>query len=265
MLFHRQQRSIAFCASGDDNRAGRSGLACPGAGASPLRPTARMIVTIDGPAGTGKSTAARGLARRLGYEFLDTGAMYRAIALLCVTRGVNPADETAVARIAASTRLELDAGRTLADGVDVSDRIRTPEVSHAASIVAQVPAVRAELVRQQQRLAQGKDIVCEGRDQGTVAFPDAECKFFITADPRERARRRQLELFELGQQISLQDLLADQMARDERDANRAIAPLKPALDAIHVDTTGLDAAAVVNTLENHVRARQARREAGACS
>ncbi len=215
-----------------------------------------MIITIDGPAGTGKSTAARGLAERLGFEFLDTGAMYRVVALLCLGRGIDPADERAAARLAAGATIEFDRGRTLADGVDVTDRLRTPEVSQAASLVAQVPAVREELVRQKRRLAGDLDIVCEGRDQGTVAFPHAECKFFITADPVERARRRKQELAEAGRVVSLDDLLTEQAARDQRDENRAVAPLKPAPDALRIDTTSLSLDAVLDVLERHVRRKR---------
>jgi cytidylate kinase len=215
-----------------------------------------MIITIDGPAGTGKSTAARGLAERLGLEFLDTGAMYRVVALLCLDRGIDPADEIAAARLAAGAAIEFHRGRTLAGGGDVTDRLRTPQVSQAASLVAQVPAVRDELVRQQRRLAAGLDIVCEGRDQGTVAFPHAECKFFITADPVERARRRQQELAETGRVVSLEDLLAEQAARDRRDESRAVAPLKPAPDAIRIDTTSLSLDAVLDLLERHVRRKR---------
>jgi cytidylate kinase len=202
-----------------------------------------MIITIDGPAGTGKSTAARGLAERLGLEFLDTGAMYRVVALLCLDRGIDPADEIAAARLAAGAAIEFNRGRTLAGGVDVTDRLRTPQVSQAASLVAQVPAVRDELVRQQRRLAAGLDIVCEGRDQGTV-------------DPVERARRRQQELAETGRVVSLEDLLAEQAARDRRDESRAVAPLKPAPDAIRIDTTSLSLDAVLDLLERHVRRKR---------
>jgi cytidylate kinase len=216
-----------------------------------------MVVTIDGPAGTGKSTAARHLAARLGFHFLDTGAMYRVVAWSCLNRGADPADGASAAQVAASTRIEFDGERTLADGGDVTAAIRTAEVTHAASVVAQIPEVRAELVRQQRRIAEGRDIVCEGRDQGTVAFPRAEHKFFLTAEPLERARRRQQELAEKGQCVALETLLAEQTDRDARDASRAVAPLKPADDAVIVDTTHLDGEAVVDLLVRHVRGTSA--------
>lgn len=216
-----------------------------------------MVVTIDGPAGTGKSTAARHLAARLKFHFLDTGAMYRVVAWACLHRGVDPADHAAAAEVAASTGIEFDGPRTIADGTDVTEAIRSADVTHAASVVAQIPAVRAELVRQQRRIAAGRDIVCEGRDQGTVAFPKAEYKFFLTAEPLERARRRQQELAEKGQIVPLETLLAEQTERDARDAGRAVAPLRPAEDAVIVDTTHLDGDAVVELLVRHVRGESA--------
>ena len=221
-----------------------------------------MIVTIDGPAGTGKSTAARRLAARVGFDFLDTGAMYRVVAWGCVQRGVDAGagagagdgdGAAAAAEVARALRIEFEGERTLADGVDVTAAIRSAEVTRMASVVAQVPEVREEMVRQQRRIAEGRDMVCEGRDQGTVAFPQAKCKFFLTAAPLERARRRQQELAEKGEDVPLEQLLAEQTERDERDANRAVAPLKPAADAIIVDTTNLDGEGVVDLLERWVR------------
>lgn len=214
-----------------------------------------MIVTIDGPAGTGKSTAARGLAERLQFHFLDTGAMYRAVGLLCLERGVDPADEESAAGVAEHCRIEFDGRRTLIDDRDASVEIRSGEAARAASIVAQNRRVREELVSQQRRIADGLDIVCEGRDQGTVAFPHAECKFFLTAAAEERARRRQLELADRGEHVPFDRLLADQNERDRRDQHRAFAPLIAAADAITIDTTHLDAKSVLDELERFVRER----------
>lgn len=212
-----------------------------------------MIVTIDGPAGTGKSSAARGLAARLQFEFLDTGAMYRAAGWACLQQGVAPTDTDAAAQLAGNILIRfVDDGVTVNDEI-VTDALRTPEVTDAASIVAQNPDVRAHLVRQQRQIAEGRDIVCEGRDQGTVVFPQAQCKFFLTADSRTRALRRQQELTSKGVTISLDELLAQQDERDRRDETRSVAPLRPADDAILVDTSPLDALAVLDLLESHVK------------
>lgn len=213
-----------------------------------------MIVTIDGPAGTGKSTVARQLADRLGFELLNTGAMYRAVALACLQRGIEPQTATDVDALAGALAISFSHHRLLLDGVDVTDAIRSPDVSHAASQVAAIPAVRARLVELQRKAADGVDLVTEGRDQGTVVFPHAECKFFLTASPEERALRRQRELAEQGRELQLQDILQQQMERDERDLNRSVAPLKPAEDAEVVDTSQMPLAAVLDHLERRVRA-----------
>jgi len=205
-----------------------------------------MIVTIDGPAGSGKSTAARGLAARLGFDYLDTGAMFRAVGL--ALRGAADADA-----VLAVIHLEMPPGRVLLDGRDVTDDIRTPEASQAASRVAVVPAVRRFLAAEQRRIADGRNIVCEGRDQGTAVFPDAACKFYLTADPHARAERRHRELVAKGEAVELADVLAQQRERDARDAGRADAPMRPADDAVLVDTTGLTVDAVVARLEEVVR------------
>ncbi len=213
-----------------------------------------MIVTIDGPAGTGKSTTARQLADRLGFDYLDTGAMYRAVAAVCLAWGIDPVDVSAVGHLAQSLVITFDDGHTFADGKDVTGELRSAETTQAASIIAQNPDVRRSLIDAQRLIADERDIVCEGRDQGTVAFPHAECKFFLTADAQVRACRRQQELAAQGTRVSLAILLAEQTARDERDANREVAPLRPADDAQVIDTTHCDINEVVSQLESIVRA-----------
>lgn len=216
-----------------------------------------MIVTIDGPAGAGKSSAARQLARRLGFDFLDTGAMYRAVALAGLRAGLDLRDHDALARLVDALRLEMPPGRVLLDGEDVTERIRTPEVTAATGPVADSPAVRRRLVAWQRRLAAGRDVVCEGRDQGTIVFPDAACKFFLFADPTERARRRQRDLAARGAKMTLEEVLRDQQERDARDAARDIAPMIPAADAIQLDSTRLSPDEAVAEMEQFIRRRRA--------
>jgi CMP/dCMP kinase len=217
-----------------------------------------MIVTIDGPAGSGKSTAARRLAERLGFDFLDTGAMYRAVALEVLSRGIDIGDVAQVVQVAHAADIEALGPVVRAGGRDVTAAIRTPEVSSAASKVAAIPEVRTELVRLQRQAAERRNVVSEGRDQGTVVFPLAECKFYLTADPNERARRRQLELAEQGETIAVQDLLRQILERDNRDQTRDTAPLRPADDAIRIDTSHLSPDEMVVCLETLVRERMGR-------
>ena len=212
-----------------------------------------MIVTIDGPAGTGKSTDARMLADRLGFEFLNTGAMYRAVAYACLQRELDLANEQAVSEIAHALEIFFSNNRLLLGATDVTEAIRSPEVTQSASIVAANPAVRQRLVELQRRVGQGTNLVTEGRDQGTTVFPDAECKFFLTASPEERARRRQRELEEKGSLIPLEQLLEQQTLRDRRDETRACSPLHPAPSAVIIDTTKMSLEHVTNHLEQLVQ------------
>jgi cytidylate kinase len=216
-----------------------------------------MVVTIDGPAGAGKSTVARELARRLGFEHLDTGAMYRCVALAAMRRGISPGDQSGLSRLLEETEIFLESDRVLLNGEDVTWAIRAPEITTLSRAVADSPQVRQHLNRLQRQIAQGRNIVTEGRDQGTVVFPEAECKFFLTADPGERARRRWLDLQAQGRSLSLEEVLREQRERDARDASRAIAPLRPAEDAILIDSTGLSVDQVVSRMEEIVRRRQA--------
>jgi CMP/dCMP kinase len=218
-----------------------------------------MIVTIDGPAGSGKSTAARILAERLGFPFLDTGAMYRAVALKCLSVQIDLNDAARVAEIARGLMIEALGTIVRSNGRDVTTAIRAPEISGAASRVAANPAVREAMVRLQRQAAAGHDIVTEGRDQGTVVFPEALCKFYLTADPRERARRRQLELAEQGEKVGFDELLAQIQERDTRDQTRETAPLLAADDALQIDTTSMSADEAVRCMETIVRRRMATR------
>lgn len=210
--------------------------------------TLHRVVTIDGPAGAGKSTVARLLAERLGWRFLDTGAMYRVVTLAALRRSVDLQNAEALGRLADVLEVEFPPGRTLLAGEDVSLAIRDAAVTEASRFAADSPGVRLRLVAWQRAFADRADTVTEGRDQGTIVFPDAHRKFFVTASEEERARRRCAELRARGASIDLETVLADQRARDARDATRAIAPMKPADDAQTVDTTGLTIEQVVERL-----------------
>jgi cytidylate kinase len=214
-----------------------------------------MIITIDGPAGAGKSSTARALAQRLGFEFLDTGAMYRAVAVAALRAGIDLTNEEAYHVLLPHIHLEMPPGRVLLNGEDVTGLIRTGPVTQATSPVADSPAVRRRLVGLQRHIAAGRDMVCEGRDQGTIVFPDAACKFFLSADPAERARRRQIQMEARGEKVDLAELLRAQEERDRRDAARDLAPMKPADDAVILDSTGLSFEEVVTRMEAEVRKR----------
>lgn len=212
-----------------------------------------MIITIDGPAGAGKSSAARELAKRLGFEFLDTGAMYRAVTLAALRAGLDLHDQDALARLMDGARLEMPPGRVLLNGEDVSDQIRTREVDLATGPVADSPVVRRRLGAMQRAIAADRRMVCEGRDQGTIVFPDAFRKFFLSADVDERVRRRRAQLAARGEAVDAASLRRAIEARDRRDAARDLAPMRPAADAVVIDGTGLTLTQVVDRMEAVVR------------
>jgi len=224
-----------------------------------------LIVAIDGPAGAGKSTVSKLLARRLGLSFVDTGALYRAVALSGRRQGISPTDDTALEALLGRIRISFKAtgeeNRVFLDGEDVSAEIRTPDISLLASAVSARPVVRAGLLGLQRRLALEAPVgaVLEGRDIGTVVFPDADLKFFLEASADVRARRRYEELFQKGTESTLNAVLSDQTKRDRDDASRAAAPLKPAEDAVRVDSSGLPLSEVVQRLERVIRERLASR------
>lgn len=212
-----------------------------------------FIITIDGPAGVGKSTVARMLARELSAVFLDTGATYRAVTLAAMNAGMDLTDSQAVLELMDRTtfdfRHEGDVLKVVINGQDVTLKIRSSQVTENVKHIAGQPQLRSKLVILQKKFAAQFDkVVTEGRDQGTVVFPDAQFKFFLTADPKERTRRRHDELRAAGKEMDF-DTLHDQISqRDASDENRAVSPLKPADDAIGIDTTQIDAAGVVNRM-----------------
>jgi cytidylate kinase/pantoate ligase/cytidylate kinase len=215
-----------------------------------------MIVTLDGPAGAGKSSAARARAARLGWCYIDTGAMYRALALVALERGVALDDGGRLAALAERTAIEFCDGRVLADGRDVSAEIRTERVTRATRSVADAPPVREAMKRLQRRMAEGLDVVTEGRDQGSEVFPHAELKVFLTASAEERARRRHREEVERGGGASLAEVQASQARRDEGDRTRPVGTLRAAADAVLLETDGLSREEVVERLAALVTARR---------
>lgn len=216
-----------------------------------------LNIAMDGPVGAGKSSIASAVAKALGILHLDTGAMYRALGLTAIRRGVDLADEQAVTALCHTLHIAVAHGemgqRTIVDGDDVTDYIRTPEVSMAASTVARYAGVRQEMVAVQRRLAQETPMLLDGRDICAYVLPDAPVKIYLTASAEERARRRWLELQQKGDASTYEEVLADLKARDEQDMNRAVTPLRPAEDAVIVDSTALDFDQVVQAILNIVK------------
>jgi len=225
-----------------------------------------FIVAIDGPAGAGKSSVSKLLARRMGFALVDTGAIYRCVALMATREGIPFDDDTRLGELMGRVRIHFqvvgEENHVFLGGQDVSGDIRTPEISMASSQVSGRPVVRAGLLQLQRRLAleAGKGAILEGRDIGTVVFPDADAKFFLEANPEVRARRRFEELFQKGVESSLEDVLADQMKRDRDDSARAVAPLKAAEDALRVDSSRSPLSEVVHLLEAEILRRMSARK-----
>jgi cytidylate kinase len=215
----------------------------------------RVVVAIDGPAGAGKSTIAKRVAARLGFTYIDSGAMYRAVALWALRRNVDAGDMHRMEQLAIAAEIELLPGRIRLNGEDVTDAIRTPEVSAGASKVAVIPGVRRALVAKQRAMGERASVVMEGRDIGTVVFPHADVKVFLDADPRERVRRRLGDVRAAGEEIPETALAAQMKERDQRDSTRADGPLAQAPDAAYLDSTSLTVEEVEEAILKMVRSR----------
>lgn len=214
------------------------------------------VITVDGPSGSGKGTISQLLARELGYHFLDSGALYRLLALAALRRGLDLEDEPALATLARALDVSFQPdGRILLDGVAVGEELRTEATGNAASRVAAVPAVRDALLERQRAFARPPGLVADGRDMGTVVFPQAPAKVFLTASAEARAERRYKQLKEKGFSPKMAGLVEEIRTRDARDANRAVAPLRPAADALQLDSTGLSIEAVLERALGFVRER----------
>lgn len=217
-----------------------------------------LLVTIDGPAGAGKSTVSRQLAQRLGYRYIDTGALYRGVALAVRQSKIDPDDDQALGRLCASLKLEFqlaeNESRLLLNGVDISDAIRTPEITAMASIISAKPVVRQHLLQIQLAMGRAKKAVFEGRDMGTVVFPHADVKFFLDADLSARAQRRHNQMQDQSTE-SLAETQTRIQQRDARDANRATAPLKAAENAVKIDSTRMSAIEVVDYMVAHIHSK----------
>ncbi len=226
----------------------------------PIADVPAMVVTIDGPAGAGKTSVSKLLAQRLGYRYIDTGALYRGIALAALEAGIASDDDKALGQLCRTLVLDFirssDGLRLELNDRDITDQIRTPQVTMMASAVSARPVVRNYLLEIQRAMGAEKSVVLEGRDMGTIVFPDAEMKFFLDADPTLRARRRFEELQAKGGKApSLNDVEKDMQLRDKNDSSRAVAPLKPAEDAVRIDSSQLTIEQVVATMLRHITAK----------
>lgn len=229
---------------------------------SASRSPSKTIITIDGPAGAGKSTVARELARRLHFSYLDTGAMYRALTLKGLHKQVDLENEEDLVKLARGTTIDIQGDgdkplRVFLDGQDVSEDIRTQEVTNKTFYVARAPKVREIMVQWQRQIAEKRDVVVEGRDTGTVVFPQASCKFYLDADFRERTRRRFQELEEKGQTVEKEKLQRELQERDNKDLSRNVGPLKKADDAVVIDTTAMSVEQVTEELLKLIQGRLA--------
>lgn len=221
-------------------------------------------IAIDGPAGAGKSTIAKAAAKKFGFIYVDTGALYRAVAYFVISQGAETSDSGAVTALLPKITAELKyldgSQHVFVNGEDVSAKIRTPEISMGASAVSAIPAVRDFLFDLQRKIAAENNVIMDGRDIGTVVLPNADVKIYLTASAEERARRRHKELVEKGEQVSFEEVLADVNKRDYNDTHREVAPLKQAEDAVLCDTTNVDLQGAVEMLINIISEKTAARE-----